>query len=262
MRRTGSRCSYIILAVVESIVFKPLTATGEAPQRRMRGPDAAFVKTSVYQISKYPSDDIRTEYRSGSHPGGRNTLNALGNEIRHPGLCGATIVGRSLATIAARVLSSAEVGSLFSAAVPSKISARTGSSVGLRCTSSSDKSRYLPGARSKIQASSVCEPWIQGTQSERYFGNGRRFEESTVVCNGIRGSAIISPLSYPVLPYRSLISSFIFSEPLGLCLTCTLFSRNLPPIDADVGSPPFYGMGIDAWRIKSEYMLELPARLR
>jgi hypothetical protein len=231
----------------------PPTSHCEASQWELRGPDAAFVRTSVYQISKYPSGDMRIEYRPGSHPGGTNTLNALGNEIRHPGLCGATIVGRSRATIAARVTSSANVGSLSTAVVPSSSNARIGSSIGLRCTSSSDKSRYLPGAISKIQALSVCEPCTQGTQSERYFGNGRRFDVSTVVCNGMRGSEVISTLFYPVQPVLTFISSFIFSQSSELCLTCTLFSRNLRHVDTGRRSAPSYGIRIDVRRTKGEY---------
>jgi hypothetical protein len=173
--------------------------------------------------------------------------------MRHPGLWGATMAGRSRATIAARVGSCAKVGSPSVWTVPSVSNARTGSSIGLRCTSSSDKRRYLPGATSKIQAFSVSDPWIHETQSERYFGNGRRFDASTEVCSGSGGSGIISTLLYPPSPVGLFTSSFIFSPRLGMALTYTRFSLNLQHIESKRWFATPYCVSVDVRRIKSEY---------
>jgi hypothetical protein len=196
---------------------------------------------------------MRIEYLLVSHPGGAKTLKDLGNEMRHPGLWGAMMAGRSRATIAARVTSCAKVGSPSFGTVPSVSNARTGSSIGLSCTSSSDKRRYLPGATSKIQAFSVCEPCIHETQSERYFGSGRRFDVSTDVCSGSGGSRRISTLLYPPAPLRLLTSSFIFSLWPEMALTYTQFSLILQHIESKRWFATPYCIDVDVRRIKSEY---------
>src|SRR5215469_3277501 len=83
-----------------------------------KGRNTSFRSAPVYQISRYPSSDMRIEKAFGSQSGGTNTLNALGKEILHLGLYGEILVFTSLATIAARLESSAEVASANATDLP------------------------------------------------------------------------------------------------------------------------------------------------
>jgi hypothetical protein len=145
------------------------------------GRNAAFRRTSVYQISRYPSSEKRIEKAFRSQSGGTNASNAFGKEILQPGLGCAIIVGSNLAIIAAPFASSPYVGSVGTTDFQSKITERTGSSCGSLCTCSSESRRYLPSAKRKIQASRVSVPWSQGRQSDKYLGRVMRFDVSEVV---------------------------------------------------------------------------------
>jgi hypothetical protein len=199
--------------------------------------EAAFVNTPVCQISRYPSSDRRIENAVRSHPGGVNTSNALGKDIRHPGLGGVMVVGRSLATIAARLVSSEKVGSVGPADFPSNINERTGSSRGSLCTCSSDSRRYRPSSIRRIQASRLTVPRIQDRQSEKYFGNVSRFDVSTVVCRGMRGLVTMDLVVYPLLPDPFFTSLFLFSISHGCRLTFTQFYRTLQAVGGEQRAP-------------------------
>ena len=153
--------------------------------------NTSFRSTSVYQISRYPSRQNRIEKAFGSQSGGTNTLNAFGKVILHLGLYGAIFAFNNFATMTARLDSSAKVGSTRDADLPPKSNERTGSSCGSFWTCSSDSRRYLPGAISKIQASSSSVPWSHGTQSQSSLGTVIRLSTSAVTCSRIVSGGIL-----------------------------------------------------------------------
>lgn len=155
-----------------------------------KGRNTSLRRTSVYQISKYPSRQKRIEKALRSHPGGINTSNAFGKEILHPGGGGAIVVGTSLATITSRRSSSAKVGSLASVGFLSKINERTGSMRGSLCTCSSDRSRYRPASKSRSQTRSRSVPWSHDTQSDNSLGTVMRLYVSAVTWAGLISGVI------------------------------------------------------------------------
>ena len=151
----------------------------------------------------------------GSQSRGRNTRKASGNEILHPALKGAILVGINLAALEASAELLAEVGSVATAGLPSKTRERSGSSCGWRSTSSSDSNRYLPAAMSRTQALKVAVPCIHGIQRERCGGTVTRSYSSAVTWAGTYGSdaSVAIAVEYCTGFYRSahVLSPRIFS---------------------------------------------------
>jgi hypothetical protein len=182
------------------------------------GRTPTFRTISVYQTSRYPSSEKRSEKAFSLHSGGLKTSNADGKEILHPcfGLIGAR---NSRATIKALFGSSACVGLAVTSGFPSSTNERTGSNRGSFSTCSSDSRRYLPSDRRSNHACISSEPDNQGKRSENCLGKVIRPYWSAVTCSRLGPGAAFSIDSPAFSRNYGLNLSIIFSDFLKFILT-------------------------------------------
>jgi hypothetical protein len=219
----------------------------------LNGSDTARLRTSVYQISKYPSNETRIEKAFRSQSDGANSSNTLGKGSRQPDLECAIDIGANLTTFAASVSSSALVGSLPAPGSGCKSNARIGSNCGSLSTSSSESNRNLPGSTSKSQTCIGCVPRIHGARSARLFGMTMRFEGSAVVCARRRSGAMAFQLNPPDFTvFLNSLTPYFSSKHIFCLLTSPQFYRTFVLtllLAVELGKAARYRTAIPVWRI-------------